>query len=184
MHINTKDWLNADILRFHSHAYCDKKYLDISNYNWLSPKIQHFKMMAEENVNQNSFSRPGWCGSVDWALACELKGHWFDSGSGHMPGLQVGSLHLAQWGRARSNQLIFLSHITVSLPLFLPLFPSYLKPATSPAGIIFLDLLNLTPIMVARKKAVTEKQTNAWKGVSNTLSMLACGEKKGVISAF
>ena len=115
---------------------------------------------------------------MDWALACELKGHWFDSGSGHMPGLQVGSLHLAQWGRARSNQLIFLSHITVSLPLFLPLFPSYLKPATSPAGIIFLDLLNLTPIMVARKKAVTEKQTNAWTGVSNTLSMLACGEKR------
>lgn len=34
---------------------------------------------------------------------------------------------------------------------------SYLKPATSPAGIIFLDLLNLTPIMVARKKAVTKK---------------------------
>lgn len=34
---------------------------------------------------------------------------------------------------------------------------SYLKPATSPAGIIFLDLLNLTPIMVARKKAVTKQ---------------------------
>lgn len=35
---------------------------------------------------------------------------------------------------------------------------SYLKPATRPAGITFLDLLNLTPIMVARKKAVTETQ--------------------------
>ena len=27
---------------------------------------------------------PGWCGSVDRALACEPKGRWFDSQSGHM----------------------------------------------------------------------------------------------------
>ena len=26
---------------------------------------------------------PGWCGSV---LDCKLKGHWFNSQSGHMPG--------------------------------------------------------------------------------------------------
>ena len=31
----------------------------------------------------------GWCGSVDWVLACEPKGYWFDSQSGHMPGLQA-----------------------------------------------------------------------------------------------
>ena len=30
---------------------------------------------------------PGWCSSVDWAPACESKGHWFNSQSGHMPGL-------------------------------------------------------------------------------------------------
>ena len=34
---------------------------------------------------------PGGCGSVDWALACEPKGRWFDSQSGHMPGLWVRS---------------------------------------------------------------------------------------------
>ena len=34
----------------------------------------------------------GWCGSVDWVLACEPKGHWFDSQSGHMPGLRARSL--------------------------------------------------------------------------------------------
>ena len=34
---------------------------------------------------------PGWCGSVDWGQACELKGSQFDSWSGHMPGLQAGS---------------------------------------------------------------------------------------------
>ena len=30
---------------------------------------------------------PGPCDSVGWALAYEPKGHWFDSQSGHMPGL-------------------------------------------------------------------------------------------------
>ena len=29
----------------------------------------------------------GWCGSVDWAPVCELKGFWFDSQLGHMTGL-------------------------------------------------------------------------------------------------
>ena len=33
----------------------------------------------------------GWCSSMDWAWACEPKGHWFDSQSGHMPGLQARS---------------------------------------------------------------------------------------------
>ena len=36
------------------------------------------------------FSR-GWCGSVDWALACELKGHWFDYQSEHTSGLWARS---------------------------------------------------------------------------------------------
>ena len=30
---------------------------------------------------------PGWCGSVDSVPACELKGHQFNSQSGHMPRL-------------------------------------------------------------------------------------------------
>ena len=34
---------------------------------------------------------PGWCGSVDWVPACEARGHWFDSQSGHVPGLQARS---------------------------------------------------------------------------------------------
>ena len=36
-------------------------------------------------------SGPGWCGSVDWVLAYELKGQWFYSQSGHMLGLQARS---------------------------------------------------------------------------------------------
>ena len=38
-----------------------------------------------------NFLSPGWCGSVDWVQACEPKGRWFDSQSGHMPGLQARS---------------------------------------------------------------------------------------------
>ena len=34
---------------------------------------------------------PGWCKSVDSALVYELKHLWFDSLSGHMPGLQARS---------------------------------------------------------------------------------------------
>ena len=34
---------------------------------------------------------PGWCGLVDWAQAWEPKGRWFDSQSGHRPGLQTRS---------------------------------------------------------------------------------------------
>ena len=34
---------------------------------------------------------PGWCGSVDSVLACKARGCWFDSQSGHMPGLRPKS---------------------------------------------------------------------------------------------
>ena len=34
---------------------------------------------------------PRWCGSVDWVPACEPKGCWFNSQTGHMPGLQTRS---------------------------------------------------------------------------------------------
>ena len=41
--------------------------------------------------NIKCITSPSWCGSVDWVLACELKGCWFNSQSGHMPGLQTRS---------------------------------------------------------------------------------------------
>ena len=34
---------------------------------------------------------PGWHSSVDSVLACDPKGHQFNSQSGHMPGLWAGS---------------------------------------------------------------------------------------------
>ena len=61
---------------------------------------------------------PGWCGSVDWAAACKPKGQWFDSCSGHMPGLQARSLH------ERQPIDVSFTHQCFSLSLFLPPFPS------------------------------------------------------------
>ena len=34
---------------------------------------------------------PGWCGAVELAPGCGPKGPWFNSQSGHMPGLQAQS---------------------------------------------------------------------------------------------
>ena len=58
-------------------------------------------------------SSPDQCGSVGWASSHKEKGGWFDSPSGQVP----------SWGRTRGNWLLLLSHIDVSLPLFLPPFP-------------------------------------------------------------
>ena len=54
---------------------------------------------------------PGRCGSAGWASSHKAKGYQFDSWS------PVG-VH------ARGNWSMSLSHISVSLPLFLPYFPS------------------------------------------------------------
>ena len=62
-----------------------------------------------------------WCRLVGWASSYKVKGHQFNSWSGHMPGLQVQSQVGAH---TRSNESVFLSRIDVSLPLFLPLFRS------------------------------------------------------------
>ena len=52
--------------------------------------------MEEKGNNKKHFSGPGWCGSVDWAR-CKPKGHWFNSRSGHMPGLQARSPVGGMW---------------------------------------------------------------------------------------
>ena len=55
---------------------------------------------------------PGWCGSVDWAPSCEPKGCWFNSRSGHMPGLLARSLAGGAWEATDqwiSQTLMFLS---------------------------------------------------------------------------
>ena len=58
----------------------------------------------------------GWCVSVDWALACEPKGCWFNSQSGHMPGLWARFCR----GCERGSWSMYLWHIDASLPFSLP----------------------------------------------------------------
>ena len=58
--------------------------------------------------HQEDKKSPDWCGSVGWALSQEMKGRQLDS-------RQVQSLVRVP---LRGNQLMFLSHITVSLPFF------------------------------------------------------------------
>ena len=83
---------------------------------------ENFKLYnhSYSNFIDNKSLRPGWCGSVDWVPACEPKGCWFDSQSGHMPGLGPGP----QLG-ACERPLIDVSptHWCFSPSLFLP-FPS------------------------------------------------------------
>ena len=55
-----------------------------------TPTWSRLASISEGTFQDRLFS-PGWCGSVDWAPACKPKGYWFDSQSGHMPGLQARS---------------------------------------------------------------------------------------------
>ena len=60
---------------------------------------------------------PGWCGSVDWVLAYELKGQQFDSKSGHMPGWRARSLVGAFW--EATTHRCFSPSLSPSFPLSL-----------------------------------------------------------------
>ena len=63
------------------------------------------------------FFCPGWCGSVDCMPACKPKGCWFDSQSGHMPGL---------WDRLPNSGCVRGNHTFMFLTLFFS-FPSPLS---------------------------------------------------------
>ena len=68
--------------------------------------------------NKSTCISPGCCGSEDSVLVCETKGCWFDSQSGHMPGLQARSpMGGAQEATDQcfSHTLMFLS-LSFSLP--------------------------------------------------------------------
>ena len=50
--------------------------------------VLFFHLLCRFEIFQNGL---GWCGSVDWVPACEPKGCWFNSQSGHMPGFWAKS---------------------------------------------------------------------------------------------
>ena len=62
-------------------------------YGWFLPHIQGSFVKVSvvcERALKLRFSSSGWCGSVDWALACEPKACWVDSQSGHALGCRPG----------------------------------------------------------------------------------------------
>ena len=67
----------------------------------------------------------GWCGSVDWVLACEPKGHQFNSQSGHMPGLQARSSVGGEW--EVTTPWCFSPSLSPSLPLSLKINKIFIK---------------------------------------------------------
>ena len=80
--------------------------------------------------------------SVGWVSSHKVKGYWLDSQSGHVTGLQVQfpvRVHM------RGNQLMFLSHVDVSLPLFIPSFPSLWKQIIFSKVLIHLKYIKQCP---------------------------------------
>ena len=71
-------------------------------------------------LSLKSINSPGWYRSVDWVLAWEPKGRWFDSQPGHMPGLQarppVRGTHERQ-PHTDVSLLLFLPYLTLSLKI-------------------------------------------------------------------
>ena len=60
---------------------------------------------------------PGWYTSVDWVPVCEPKGYWFDSQSGHMPGLRARSPVGGTW--EVTTHWCFSPSLSHSLPFYL-----------------------------------------------------------------
>ena len=85
-------WIVTTVLHLYlplSSSYFDENTCKI---NFTIFKIQRFKKLQVEVEMIGKPARlPGWYGSVGSALAYELRSHWFDYRSGHMPGLWARS---------------------------------------------------------------------------------------------
>ena len=74
----------------------NQDYSTQQNYHLESREKEHRKQEKAEGFYHHQISvirnvSPGWCGSLDWTLACKPKGCRFDSQLGNMPGLWAGS---------------------------------------------------------------------------------------------
>ena len=87
-----------------------------NNYNKANNKNYKFTYGSSLKDFNNVKSSSGWCGSVDWALACKQECCRFDSWSAHMPGLQVMSPVGDVWEAIDQR----FSHTSFSLSLSLP----------------------------------------------------------------
>ena len=116
--INQKrSWLNGG----EEHGF---KFQTLSRIHWvtcISSQCLSFlvckintKVVSASWVCYKNCKSPGWCGLVGWVLACEPKGHQFDSQSGYMPGLRATFSVGGVW--EATNWCIF--HISMISPSF------------------------------------------------------------------
>ena len=71
--------------------------------------------LTKPSLHSRYYMYLGWCGSVDWVLACEPKGHQFHSQSRHRPGLQARSPVGGAW--EATTHWCFSPFLSPSLPL-------------------------------------------------------------------
>ena len=83
----------------------------------IRPEVLWAEVLCYSGQRREKQDSPGWCGSVDWVLTCEPRGHWFDSQSGHMPWLQARSPVGGMW--EATTHWCFSPSLSPSLPLSL-----------------------------------------------------------------
>ena len=120
-------WALGNIKPTKDYIYQDQIFLIfiLSNY-WQERKEEttYWKVLPKSHCQTSvkALQSPGWCGSVDWLLACEPKSHQFGSQSGPMPGLQARSSLGAVWETTKHSTLThqcFSSFLSPFLPLSL-----------------------------------------------------------------
>ena len=80
-------------------------------YNYRNWKTCQITLFFKENVDG-----PDWYGSVGWGLSHKPKVHWFDSQSGHRPGLWARSL---VGGVGEATDQCFSPFLSPSFPFLL-----------------------------------------------------------------
>ena len=77
-------------IEFYPDIFLCLLYAVVKMYVYVKNNLKTLLWLQALNV-KNISRLPGLYDSVDWALACEPKGHKFDSQSGHIPALQARS---------------------------------------------------------------------------------------------
>ena len=70
----------------------------------------------EERLKRSEGIAKWGCGSVGWSIILQTKSHWFDSQSGHMPGLWARS---PVGGMQEANDWCFSSSLSLSISISL-----------------------------------------------------------------
>ena len=117
-------------------------------------------------ATKKSWLSPGWCDSVDWALAWEPKGLWFNSQSEHMASQGTSWLQVRSPEGGAQRQ----PHNDISLCLFLPPFLFYKQTNKQTKSLLKKKekkrwLIRMTSYIYPRgiKKSVSASHIQEWK---------------------